>query len=89
MEVKGYKDLESKEKYAKQIKKTFSESGLKCVVLSTLVLLLLSIFDTFGPGALFSIPDDISGFMKKATCAFFLIGAGCFLWSLVIKENGS
>ena len=82
-------EFETKEEYLKHIKELFYKQGLKCMVTSVIVLLLMFWLYESDQTILFLIPKGLFWFVQKATTVCFVIGAIAYLVSyfIIVRHN--
>lgn len=73
----------------KYIKELFYKQGLKCMVTSVIVLLLMFWLYESDQTILFLIPEGLFWFVQKATTVCFVIGGIAYLVShfIIVRHN--
>ena len=79
-----YEDFESKKEYLIHVKTVFYKNGMKCMVLSVAVLLLMFAIGAEAVKTLTSIPENIFWIFQKLITGCFVIGAVSYLFSFLI-----
>jgi hypothetical protein len=82
-----YEDFESKKEYLTHIKTVFYKNGVKCMVLSVAVLLLMFAIGAEEVKTLTSITENIFWIFQKLITGYFVIGAVSYLFSFLIKVD--
>ena len=78
-----YEDFESKKEYLIHVKTVFYKNGVKCMVLSVAVLLLMFAIGAEAVKTLTSIPKNIFWIFQKLITGYFVIGAVSYLFSFL------
>ena len=78
-------DKENKRKFLQETKSTLYKTGLKLMILGT--VMLVGMFLVFGGvnGAVRNMPENFFWFMQKFFTFAFIMGAAGFLYSMTIK----
>ena len=82
-----YDDFESKKEYLTHVKTVFYKNGMKCMVLSVVVLLLMFAIGAEAVKTLTGIPENIFWIFQKLITGYFVIGAVSYLFSFLIKAD--
>ena len=82
-----YEDFESKKEYLIHVKTVFYKNGVKCMVLSVVVLLLMFAIGAEAVKTLTGIPENIFWIFQKLITGYFVIGAVSYLFSFLIKAD--
>ena len=82
-----YEDFESKKEHLIHVKTVFYKNGVKCMVLSVAVLLLMFAIGAEEVKTLTSIPENIFWIFQKLITGYFVIGAVSYLFSFLIKVD--
>ena len=80
-----YEDFESKKEYLIHVKTVFYKNGMKCMVLSVAVLLLMFAIGAEAVKTLTGIPENIFCIFQKLITGYFTIGGLGYLFSFLIK----
>ena len=83
--MKEYYEFESMEDYLRHAKKFFYKTGMKCMVLSLMVLLIMFYSGKDKVGNIIGITENMFWAIQKATTGCFCIGAIGYLVSFTIK----
>ena len=89
--MKEYNGFDSKEEYLRHTKKTFYKEGLKCMVLSAVILvlmMLLGIDEMEKVAIAMGFSEKSVMFLVKMTTVTFIIGSIAYLVSLAIEDTG-
>ena len=79
--------MKSKKEYLIHVKTAFYKNGMKCMVLSVAVLLLMFAIGAEAVKTLTSIPKNIFWIFQKLITGYFVIGAVSYLFSFFIKVD--
>ena len=79
--------MKSKKEYLIHAKAAFYKNGMKCMVLSVAVLLLMFAIGAEAVKTLTSIPKNIFWIFQKLITGYFVIGAVSYLFSFLIKVD--
>ena len=82
-----YDDFESKKEYLTHVKTVFYKNGMKCMVLSVVVLLLMFAIGAEAVKMLTGIPENSCWIFQKLITGYFVIGAVSYLFSFLIKAD--
>ena len=85
--MKKYNEFESKEEYLTYVKKLFLKDGMKCMLLSAGVLLLLFVIGAEAVQEITGIPENIYWFVQKMVTVCFGIGVAAYIISFLIKVD--
>ena len=89
--MKEYNGFDSKEEYVRHTKKTLYKEGLKCMVLSVAILvlmMLLGIEEMKNVVVAIGFSEKVVMFLAKMTTITFIIGSIAYLISLAIEDLG-
>lgn len=89
--MKEYNGFDSKEEYVRHTKKTLYKEGLKCMVLSVAILvlmMLLGIEEMKNVVVAIGFSEKVVMFLAKMTTITFIIGSIAYLISLAIEDPG-
>lgn len=89
--MKEYNGFDSKEEYVRHTKKTLYKEGLKCMVLSVAILvlmMLLGIEEMKNVVVAIGFSEKVVMFLAKMTTVTFIIGSIAYLVSLAIEDTG-
>ena len=82
-----YEDFESKKEYLIHVKTVFYKNGMKCMVLSVAVLVLLFAIGADTVKYVSGIPENIFWILQKIITGYFVLGAVGYLSSFFIKVD--
>ena len=82
-----YDDFESKKEYLIHVKTVFYKNGMKCMVLSAVVLVLLFAIGADTVKMVSGIPENIFWILQKLITGSFVLGAVGYLFSFFIKVD--
>ena len=82
-----YEAFESKKEYLLHTKNVFYKNGMKCMVLSVAVLLLMFAIGADVVKVVTGIPENIFWIFQKLITGYFVIGAVGYLFSFLIKVD--
>mgnify|MGYP006386198605 FL=1 len=88
--MKEYNGFDSKEEYVRHTKKTLYKEGLKCMVLSVAILvlmMLLGIEEMKNVVVAIGFSEKIVMLLAKMTTVTFVIGSIAYIVSLSIKDE--
>lgn len=89
--MKEYNGFNSKEEYVRHTKKTLYKEGLKCMVLSVVILVLmmfLGIEEMKNVVVAIGLSERVVMFLARMTTVTFVIGSIAYIVSLAIKDPG-
>ena len=82
-----YEDFESKKEYLIDVKTVYYKNGMKCMMLSVAVLVLLFAIGTDTVKTVSGIPENIFWILQKVITGSFALGAVGYLFSFFIKVD--
>ncbi len=82
-----YEDFESKKEYLTHVKTVFYKKGMKCMMLSVAVLVLLFAIRVDTVKTVSGIPENIFWILQKIITGYFVLGAVGYLFSFFIKVD--
>lgn len=85
--MKSLREFETTAERLTYTKKELYENGMKCMILSTIILLLMLIMGIGTANALLPFPQTIVSIMKYLDLFGFTVGATGYLISFVIKVD--
>ena len=85
--MKKYNEFESKEEYLTYMKKLFLKDGMKCMLLSAGVLLLLFAIGAEAVREITGMPESIYWGVQKMVTVCFAIGATAYAIAFLIEAD--
>ena len=85
--MKNYNEFESREEYLSYMKMLFLKDGMKCMLLSAGVLLLLFVIGAEAVQEITGIPENIYWGVQKMVTVCFGIGATAYAIAFLIEAD--